>query len=136
MLGATATAVVAPLSAPTSSGDVIGIAGVLAVIGLVAWRAAHLFDSLFGPQRLVLSIAAAGFLPWMLITAVLLFILSKTPAGVSAESAASLLSAMPAQGRFLLIATLVTGVGAAGMTVQRRRSRDAKRAKADIGQFE
>ncbi|QDH34650.1 hypothetical protein [Porphyrobacter sp. YT40] len=135
MLAATATVAIAPSPAPTSSGDVIGMAGVLVVAAFVAWRGAILLHRLMPPSRYLLGIVIAGLMPLLFVLCLLILILAKTD-GVTLENAAAALSRMPIRGRMLLAGLLVVGFGVASATIGMRRRRDALRSRTDIGTFQ
>ena len=135
MLAATATASIASSPAPTSSGDVIGMAGILVVAALVAWRGAIFLHRLMPPSRYLLGIVIAGLMPLLFVLGLLIIILAKTD-GATLENAAAALSRMPIKGRLLLAAVLLTGLGVASATVGMRRRRDALQARTDIGTFQ
>ena len=135
MLNATATVSIAPSPSPTSSGDVIGTAGVLMVAAFIAWRAAILLDRIMPSSRYLLGIAIAGIMPLLFVLGLLILILAKTD-GATIENAVAAFSRMPIKGRLFLAAVLVTGLGVASATVGLRRRREALQARTDLGTFE
>jgi hypothetical protein len=105
----------------------------LVIVVAISYAAIRYLNWAMAPRRFWVRVLCAGVLPTAIVIGLLISLdLSR---GVSFIMAFSNLARVPVEGRLLMSAMLLTGLGVSWLTARRRDQREARHREEEVGAF-
>lgn len=107
---------------------------ILVAVVAISFAAIRYLNWAMAPRRFWTRVVCAGILPTAILVGLLVWL--DISRGVSVIKAFANLARVPVQGRLMMFAMLLTGLGVSWLTARRRDKREALRLEEQVGAFE